>query len=176
VRRLYRASRRGAEGDRCDLCAEPLASDHEHLFAPRERALACVCAGCALIQIARYRRVPKRFTPVAIDSRALLAMLGVPVGVAAILVHEDGRKVVTYPGPAGLVEAALDEELADMPPLEPEVEALVCSSLAGGGAWIAGIDIVFELIGELRRHWRGLTGGAEAPAAIARVLATHGAR
>jgi hypothetical protein len=84
----------------------------------------------------------------------VLAILGAPVGVAAIVVREDGRAVVRYPGLAGLVEHELAPAIgaavrSELPPLVPEVEAVICSALQGGiGAWLVGIDVVFALAGE----------------------------
>jgi len=125
------------------------------------------------------RLVPDRRDHVVLDGSRWLARLGVPVGIAAVIVHDGGRPAVGYPGPAGLVESELSAEAwaelcAEVPAaatLEPEVEALVCSSLPGGGAWRVGIDVVFEMIAELRAGWRGFGGG---PGDIARVIAQLG--
>jgi hypothetical protein len=188
VTRLYRAARRdrGDGHSACELCAVPLAVAHDHLFDPRTRVVRCSCRACAMIipssSTAAYRLVPKRRERVANDVRALVAQLGIPVGVAALLVHDHGRVSVAFPGPAGIVESELDAEtwtqvIAALPvaaTLVPEVEAIVCSTLADGGAWRVGIDVVFELVGELRASWQGMTGGQEAPRAIARVLASLG--
>jgi len=181
VKQLYQATRRVAGADRCELCATPLAAQHDHLYEVRARMVRCACQGCALIiptsQTATYRRVPRRFERVELDAGKWLDELGVPVGVAALIRRDDGRVVVGYPGPAGLVESELDttqaQRLLEGRVIEAEVEAIVLSSLPEGGAWIAGIDVVFEMIAELRQNWRGISGGGEAPAALARVIASH---
>lgn len=180
MKRLFQATRRTVGAERCELCAAPLEPQHDHLYEPRARMVHCACKGCALIiptGQAAYRRVPRRFERTTLNASAWLDEVGVPVGVAALLVRDGGRIVVGYPGPAGLVESELDASqcvrlLADVT-LEPEVEAIVLSSLPGGGAWITGIDVVFEMVAELRASWRGLTGGPEAPAALARVIASY---
>jgi hypothetical protein len=145
----------------------------------------CSCRSCAILiptsQLGTYRRVPERFERIELDLGRWLPRLGVPVGVATVIVRDHGGAVVAFPGPAGLVEceveaplwSALCEEAAALASLLPEVEALVCSTLPGGGAWIAGIDVVFEMISAIRQSWRGMTGGPEAPAAVARVIASH---
>jgi Family of unknown function (DUF5947) len=192
VRRLYRAARRLPDAERCELCAAPLPASHDHLYAPRERELRCACRGCALIvptaEHARYRRVPRRFERVELAPGPWLARLGVPVGLAAVRVRDDGGAVAGYPGPAGLVESELpaaewDALRAAVPAaatLAPEVEALVCASLPGGdsdgsggsgGAWVAGIDAVFALVAELRGRRIGPGGDPAVPAALARVVA-----
>ncbi|HWO22008.1 MAG TPA: DUF5947 family protein [Kofleriaceae bacterium] len=183
MRRLYRAARRAPDAERCELCAAPLPASHDHLYAPRERELRCACQGCALIvptaEHARYRRVPRRFERVTLPPGPWLARLGVPVGLAAVRVRDDGSAVAGYPGPAGLVESELpaaewDALRAAVPAaaaLAPEVEALVCASLPGGGAWVTGIDAVFALVAELRGRRIGPGGDPAVPAALARVAA-----
>ena len=171
---LYDATRK-PKGERCDLCSLPLAERHDHLFDPAARKVACACTGCAMISPGRYRRVPDHRERVAIDATAWLARLGVPVGIAAIVVGDDGRARIGFPGPAGLVESELDPELwrelsAQLPPLAPEVEAIVCSNIHTRGAWHVGIDVLFEMVSELRASWRGMTGGPDISAAALRVL------
>lgn len=182
MKRLYQATRRVQNAERCELCAAPLAVQHDHLYEPRARQVRCACLGCVVIiptGNAKYRRVPRRFERLTLDASLWLNELGVPVGVSTIIVRDDGRTVVGYPGPAGLVESELDASqcerlLSVLPaPLVPEVEAIVLSTLPGGGAWLAGIDVVFEMIAALRESWHGITGGPEAPAALARVIAAH---
>lgn len=183
MKRLYRAARRAPDLERCELCAASLAAEHEHLWDPRGKQLRCACSGCAILvptsEYAKLRRVPRRFEPVAVDVARTLARLGVPVGVAALYVRDDRAPIAGYPGAIGLVESELsrdawDELCAEVPALaalQPEVEALVCTR---DGAWLAGIDVVYRLISELRARRgveSGMFGDPEAPAAIARTLA-----
>lgn len=185
MKRLYQATRREAGAERCELCASPLAASHDHLFEPRARQVRCACRACTLLfptsLLGNYRQVPRRFDRLQLDLGRWLPKLGVPVGVATVIVRDHGGAVAAFPGPAGLVECevegplweALRHEVPALATLVPEVEALVCSTLPGGGAWITGIDVVFEMVAALRLSWRGLSGGSEAPAAVARVLANH---
>ena len=181
--RLYRTTRRAPDVERCELCAVALPARHDHLFDARAHRIRCTCVPCVVIvsstEASGFRRVPRRFDRLEIDPTVWLARFGIPVGVAAVLRHDDGRAVVAFPGPAGLVEADVDEPLWTAlrevaPEPLPEIEALVWSSLDGGGAWLTGIDVVYEMIAAVRENWRGMTGGPEAPRAIARVLAEHG--
>jgi hypothetical protein len=188
VKRLYEAMRRRSSAEqRCELCALPLAPRHDHLFDVAARAVRCACRGCATIvpsaERATLRRVPERHDRLDLDSRRWLARLGIPVGIAALVVQDDGRARVGFPGPAGLVDSELDDEVwhalvAEVPVARaraPEVEAIVWSTLDGGGAWRVGIDVVFEMIAALRASWRGVAGGPEASAAAMRVLAHRAA-
>jgi hypothetical protein len=78
-----------------------------------------------------------------------------------------------YPGPAGATESELpldtwadvvmaNPALAD---LEPDVEAILMraqSSNGGTECYLVPIDACYELVGHLRRLWRGFDGGREA--------------
>jgi len=178
VKRLFQATRAAHdERERCDLCAEPIAADHEHLYEARARAVRCACEACAVIvpssETSPYRRVPRRFERLG-DAAQWVEALGVPVGIAALIRREAGA-VVAYPGPVGLVESEVDAAvLAAIPEaagLAVEVEALVWSTLPGGGVWRCGIDVVFRMVSELRAAWVGMAGGPEVPAAVARMFA-----
>ena len=161
--------------ERCDLCGVDLAPDHQHLFAPANRQLACACAACAILfggaAQQKYRLVPRRvrhfvnFHQADSDWDALL----IPVGMAFFF-HSSvaGRVMAYYPSPAGATESLLDFETwaeleRDNPVLgemEPDVEALLVNRLQGArDYYIAPIDTCYELVGLIRVHWRGLSGG-----------------
>jgi hypothetical protein len=107
----------------------------------------------------------------------MTAELDIPVALAALVRRDDGTCSVVYPGPAGAVETELSAEewetlATELPEIQPEVEAVIWSKLDGNvDAWIAGIDVVFRLIAEVREAWKNLSGGPETNAAVARVLA-----
>jgi hypothetical protein len=80
-----------------------------------------------------------------------------------------GRVVALYPGPAGAAESMLrldawDEIAAANPQLrtmEPDVEALLVNRVGSAREYfIAPIDECYKLVGLIRIHWRGLSGGA----------------
>jgi hypothetical protein len=79
-----------------------------------------------------------------------------------------------YPGPAGATESTLpltawDRVVAENPALRalrPDVEALLLRSPVRPGdrheCFLVPIDSCYELIGRLRRVWRGFDGGSQA--------------
>jgi hypothetical protein len=87
-----------------------------------------------------------------------------------------GKMVACYPSPAGATESLLDLEAWDdlrrhnpvLAQLEPDVEALLVNRVTRGrGAeppapayFLAPIDQCFRLVGLIRTHWRGFTGGS----------------
>jgi hypothetical protein len=73
-----------------------------------------------------------------------------------------------YPSPAGGTECLLPltrwESLVSANPallrLEADVEALLVNRLGSAREYyIAPIDLCFELVGTIRMHWRGFSGG-----------------
>lgn len=73
-----------------------------------------------------------------------------------------------YPSPAGATESLLpladwEAWVAENPALarmEADVEALLVNRVGTAGDYfIAPMDVCFELVGIIRRHWRGLSGG-----------------
>jgi hypothetical protein len=95
--------------------------------------------------------------------------LNLPIDLAFFL-HSTpvGRVVALYPSPAGATEALPTpdawEALADENPvlreLEPDVEALLVNRLGPAPeCYRLGVDRCYELVGLIRTHWRGLSGG-----------------
>jgi hypothetical protein len=169
-------------GERCELCAEPISDEHGHLVDVPARNLMCACRGCYLLFTsdgaggAHYRAVPDRYLafPDFQLSPGQWDSLQIPVGVAFFFLNSAlGRVAAFYPGPAGATESELaldtwDEVVAANPvltTLQPDVEAfLVRADRGHGGAecFIVPIDTCYELVGQLRRLWRGFDGGREA--------------
>src|SRR5262249_22029579 len=85
---------------------------------------------------------------------------------------------------AGATESLLSfeswqEVVADNPILKemsPDVEALLINRLANGEGngeyYLVPMDECYKLVGLIRAHWRGLSGGAEVWAEIARFFAS----
>jgi hypothetical protein len=74
-----------------------------------------------------------------------------------------------YPSPGGATESGLsvDTEEPAFARLEPDVEALLAYRRNGAvEAWIVPADACYELVGRIRRRWRGFSGGAEAQSEI----------
>jgi hypothetical protein len=170
------------EGERCELCTEPIASEHGHVVDIQARNLLCACRGCTLLFTAEgaggghFRAVPEDYralpepglTPAEWDT------LQIPVSVAFFFVNSALSRVAAfYPGPAGATESELPletwEELAvDHPALgriQPDVEALlvrVQPDRSSSDCYLVPIDACYELVGHLRQLWRGFDGGQEA--------------
>ena len=183
-----RASRPGPESavERCEMCSEPIADEHQHAVNVARRQLMCVCRACYLLFTdpaaeLRYRAVPDRylaFGDFALDRRAWEA-LQIPVGVAFFFTNSAlGRTVAFYPGPAGATESELDLDawnaLRGSDPrvdlLADDVEALLVrvpeddsgDELAEPQTYLVPIDACYEFVGRLRMLWRGFDGGQEA--------------
>lgn len=173
--RIRRAPRRPA-GERCELCGEPVAAEHPHVVDVGNRALVCTCRPCFLLfdypdAVLRYKAVPDRY--VALPPLALPVWddLQIPVDVAFFFTNSAlGRVVGVYPSPAGATESELplgawDAVLAaapDLATLAADVEALlvrVTGTRVQG--YLVPIDVCYELVGHLRRLWRGFDGGQD---------------
>lgn len=171
--------------EHCELCGEPLATEHRHLLELARRNVVCACEACALLfsqpgsGAGKYRLIPRRrlalldfqMTDEQWDELAL------PVNMAYICYNsEAGRAIAFYPGPAGAMESLLTlenwEALTRANPLltelEPGVEALLINRVEQTRAYyVVPIDICYRLVGLLRSTWRGLSGGQECRDALA---------
>jgi hypothetical protein len=181
---LRRFARRRSVRERCELCGAALADEHTHLVEPASRRLVCACEPCAILFDHRgatnYRRVPRRVQLLA-DFRlpgAAWEALRLPIDLAFFL-HSTpaGRVVAFYPGPAGATESlvpleawqALAEDNPVLRDFEPDVEVLLVNRVgAAREHYRTGIDLCYKLVGLIRTHWRGLSGGQEAWDAIGR--------
>jgi hypothetical protein len=142
---------REAALERCELCGTAIGPEHRHVLELQTRDVKCACRPCGLLfeRAERMRLIPS-------DVRRVEASdLGVPVDMAFV-VRVEGTLKAFYPSPVGPTESLLQVspgvELAD------DVEALL---VRNEEAWIVGIDVCFALVGLVRTHWRGITGGAE---------------
>ncbi len=101
----------------------------------------------------------------------------IPVGVAFFFWNSTLNRVAAfYPGPAGATESELPldtwNDLVSANPvlqgLQPDVEAFLVRMERGRDAecYIVPIDVCYELVGHLRRLWRGFDGGREAHVAM----------
>jgi hypothetical protein len=184
LRRVTRSRPTRAAGERCDMCATPVAADHSHLVDLHSRALMCSCRPCYLLFTdegadLRYRAVPDRylsFPGAGLDERSW-DELQIPVGLAFLFRNSvQDRMVAFYPGPAGATESELPlpawNRMVERDPrlavLRPDVEALLVRRAGGAGpsCHLVPIDACYELVGQLRSRWRGFDGGREAHDAI----------
>jgi hypothetical protein len=174
--------------ERCEMCAEPLRDDHQHVVNLESRGLMCTCRGCYLLFTAesaqlKYRAVPDRYLsfpdfelgPGQWDS------LEIPVALAFLFRNSvQERTIAFYPGPAGATESELplhawDSVVAANPELNvlrPDVEALLIRAPERRRntdtftCHVVPIDACYELVGQLRQLWRGFDGGQDAHRAM----------
>jgi hypothetical protein len=181
LRRLAQRAKveREAAAERCELCGEAIASEHRHLLDLSSRELMCSCRACSLLfdrdaaSAGHYRLVPDRRLRVddfALDDLAW-EELRLPVDLAFFFRgSQAGRVMAYYPSPMGATESLLGLEAwrrleVDNPvllTLQDDVEALLVNRARGARRhWIVPIEDCFGLVGVIRMHWKGLTGGKE---------------
>jgi hypothetical protein len=173
-------------GEVCELCAEPIPDEHGHLVDLNARNLMCACRGCYLLFVsegaggAHFRSVPDRYLafPEFELSPGQWDSLQIPVSVAFFFLNSSlGRVAAFYPGPAGATESELPldtwAEVVEANPalstMQPDVEAFLVRSRANQGGtecYVVPIDACYELVGHLRKLWRGFDGGKEANAKL----------
>lgn len=179
---LRQFARKRAPVERCEMCSRELAAEHEHLVEPDRRKLICACGACAILfdgqARSKYKRVPRRvlFLKDFQLSDGQWDGLMVPIEMAFFFKSSlQGKVIALYPSPAGPTESLLPldtwTEIVAMNPILSQMEADVTALLvnrvgyARGGAsaeyFLVPIDECYKLVGVIRSHWRGLSGGTE---------------
>jgi len=173
-------------GETCEMCAEAIAEQHQHVVDVTSRSLMCTCRACYLLFTAegaqlRYRSVPDRYLafPEFQLGPGQWDQLEIPVGLAFFFHNSAmGKTIAFYPGPAGATESELPLDAWSMVTqanpqlglLSPDVEALLVRTPGRGtgevSCHLVPIDACYELVGQLRTVWRGFDGGSEARARI----------
>lgn len=192
LRRINSSRPVAVPGERCEMCAEPIADEHQHVVSLDSRGMLCTCRGCYLLftdQQAelRYRAVPDRylsFPGFRLDP-TVWNDLQIPVGLVFCFRNSVlDRMVAFYPSPAGATESELaleswNQVAAANPELDlllPDVEALLIRwherAQDTFSCYLLPIDACYELVGTMRRTWRGFDGGQEARAAMGDFFAT----
>lgn len=163
--------------ERCELCSAAVGAQHAHLVEPATRKLLCACEACAILFSARglskYARVPRdsRFLADFKMTEAEWDGLMIPIDMAFFFHSTPAGKVVAiYPSPAGPTESLLSleawKQIAENNPrlrsMEPDVEALLVNRVGEVREYyIAPMDQCYKLVGLIRAHWRGFSGGSE---------------
>ena len=180
MRQFARRPRRDVEV--CELCSVELRHEHPHLIELAQRKIVCTCDACALLfsgqSKAKYKRVPRDVRLLAgfhmrdEDWEALL----IPINLAFFFRNSATSRVSAfYPSPAGATESLLPLEdwnaIVRANPilntLETDVEALLVNRVAHARGisqadyYIVPIDACYKLVGLIRLHWKGLSGGTE---------------
>jgi hypothetical protein len=163
--------------ERCELCSAALGEQHPHLLELKTRKIACSCDACAILFSdqgnTKYRRVPRRsrmLTDFRLTDMEWEALM-LPINLAFFYRDSAAERVVAmYPSPAGATESQLSleswSELEAQNPIlrkmEPDVEALLVNRIGQShDYYLVPIDECYRLVGLIRSHWRGLSGGNE---------------
>jgi hypothetical protein len=174
---LRQFARRRTNTERCELCSAELAPLHSHLLDPAKRQIVCACEGCAVLFCgqggAHYLRIPRRIlllTDFEISEMQWEALM-IPINLAFFYKSSASDKMIAmYPSPAGATESLLsleswEEIRANNPALqtmEPDVEALLVNRVGDTAEYfIVPMDECYRLVGLIRMHWKGLSGGTE---------------
>jgi hypothetical protein len=173
--------KRRKDVERCELCSAEVSADHPHLIEPAKRKLLCTCGACAILFAGmgmKYKRVPRRVLALKDFhlSDAQWESLMVPISMAFFFRSTpDQRVIALYPSPAGATESQLPldtwKDIEDANPvlqsMEADVEALLVNrvgyarGVAAPEYYVLPIDECYKLVGLIRAHWRGLSGGTE---------------
>ena len=181
LQRFVRPVPKPRAGEVCEFCNEAITDEHSHVVNVETRSLLCVCRACALLFThegaagGKYKAVPERYLRLvgAVLGAERWESLQIPVNMAFLFRNSSMDRVVAfYPGPAGATESLLPvtawQELVQEHPvlasLAPDVEALLVHRRRDGefDCYIVPIDSCYELVGRIRRCWKGFDGGQEA--------------
>jgi len=129
-------------------------------------------------ETAKYRRIPRQIRRL-VDfqlSDAEWDGLMIPINLAFFFRNSrDSRVTSFYPSPAGATESLLPlsawNQIVEANPqlnsLEPDVEALLVNRVGQvrgdvpAEYYIVPIDACYRLVGIIRLHWKGFSGGTE---------------
>jgi hypothetical protein len=160
----------------CELCAAKVGATHQHLLDVGNGHMLCACDPCAILFVdesrQRYRRVPRDVDRVDFSmDDAEWDGLQIPIKLAFFVYMTKARRMVAfYPSPGGALESSLDladwKAIAARNPIlqkfAPEVEALLVNRLSDVPRYYrAPIDQCYRLVGLIRMHWHGFSGGDE---------------
>jgi len=187
LQRARQAARNAQES--CDLCGEPIATEHRHLLNLENREMLCACRACAVLfdssaaggSVRKLIPTRYRYLPDFRLSDAQWESLSIPVHMAFFVRNTAAQRVLAlYPSPAGPTESLLTletwEELerqnAVLRNMEPDVEALLLNRIRDTrDYYIVPIDECYKLVGIIRTYWKGLSGGPEVKLEIDRFFA-----
>ena len=168
--------------EHCELCNAEVSTDHPHLIELTKRRLVCTCDACAMLFSgrvgAKYKRVPRQVRLLASFQMTDAEWDGllIPINLAFFFRSSlDGRVNAFYPSPAGATESLLPLEawsnIVEANPvldqLEADVEGLLVNRVGKAREatqaehYIVPIDACYRLVGLIRTHWHGLSGGTE---------------
>ncbi len=174
---LRQLARRSSTAERCELCSAELSPIHQHLLDPKKREIVCSCDGCAVLFCgqagAHYLRVPRRIRSLSDFQMPDLQWESLMIPINLAFFYRDtaaDRVMAMYPSPAGAIESLLPleswveiaSEHTALQTMEADVETFLVNRVgAQPQYYIVPIDECYRLVGLIRMHWRGLSGGVE---------------
>jgi Family of unknown function (DUF5947) len=174
IRTLRRFREQSSYQEKCEFCGAGLEPSHRHLLEISKNRIVCTCSPCAFrfqdVVGGRFRLIPRevKYLPELNLSDAEWESLALPINLAFFFYSTPQQKMTAmYPSPAGATESLLpltawDALIARNSTLtmQPDVEALLVNRVGSKrDYYVVPIDVCFELIGIIRVHWRGLSGG-----------------
>jgi hypothetical protein len=179
---LRQLARKRTAAERCDMCSQELASEHEHLVEPANRRLICACGVCAILfegqAGAKFKRVPRQVLFLRDFHLTDAQWDGLMVPIEMVFFFHSsphGKMIALYPSPAGPTESLLSldtwSDIVQSNPvlneMEADVTALLVNRVGQGRTsqpaeyYLVPIDECYKLVGIIRAHWHGLSGGTE---------------
>ena len=179
---LRQFARKRIAMERCEMCSQELAHEHEHLVEPASRRLICACGACAILfegqAGTKYKRVPRQVLFLRDFHLTDDQWDGLMVPIEMVFFFHSsprGKIIALYPSPAGPTESLLSlETWADivqsnpiLREMEADVTALLVNRVGYGRNskpaeyYLVPIDECYKLVGLIRAHWHGLSGGTE---------------
>jgi hypothetical protein len=166
--------------EHCEVCSRGIPADHRHLLNLEERQITCVCDTCWALQSGEARFIPVGNRTLWLEDfrlpEAIWASFRIPIGLAFFMHSSVTDCVVAmYPSPAGATESELHfstwNGLVELNPvlegLEADAEALIVNRMGATPMYaIAPIDRCYSLVGLIKIHWQGISGGPEIPQAV----------
>ena len=161
----------------CELCSIRIPPVHRHLLEMATRRIVCSCDPCGLrfenVIDGKFKLIPRDAKPLPDFQMSDLEWesLSLPISLAFFFYDTPHKKMAAYyPSPAGATESLLPltawEALVVANPIlskmQADVETLLVNRVNDKREYfIAPIDVCFELVGLIRVHWRGFSGGED---------------
>jgi len=175
IKTLRRFRQKASFQEKCEFCGAGLDPNHRHLLEVSKNRIICTCSPCALrfqdVVDGRFKLIPRevRYLAEFSLSDTEWESLALPINLVFLFYSTPQQKVAAmYPSPAGATESLLPltawESLLSrnsvLATIEADVEALLVNRIDSRREYyIVPIDVCFELVGIIRVHWRGLSGG-----------------
>jgi hypothetical protein len=175
INTLRRFRERRSYQEKCEFCGADLEAEHRHLLEVAKRRIVCTCTPCAFrfldVVGGRFKLIPNDIRQLSeFDlSDSEWESLALPINLAFFFYSTPQQKMnAMYPSPAGATESLLPltawASLAERNPvlatMAADVEALLVNRVGTKREYyIVPVDLCFELIGLIRVHWRGFSGG-----------------